>query len=128
MRRFDTKRLKETWASAGVAGQIERAMARIDDIVGRSAAAPEPSMDWLHEIFDSVSPEGGNGLVADSYLSGTLCLIIGSLNWYDRRIASPDDRRRYRRLAIEVFRDTMADIKQRLEAFHDEIDARIAAA
>ncbi len=128
VRRFDLERLKTIWSAAGLPAQMERAFARIDEIMAAAAADPEPSMDWLHEVFDFVSPEGGNGLVADTYLSGTLCLCIGSLNWYDRRIASPDCRYRYRRLAIEVFRDLLADLKQRLEAFHDEIDARIAAA
>lgn len=127
VRQFDKERLKACWSEADLETQAATTFEQIDAILTRAESRAEPDMEWLHEIFALASPDGGNGLVADTYLSGSLCLCVGSLNWYDRRIAAPEDRVRYRRLAISVFRDIVADLESRLGAFLAEVDSRVAA-
>ena len=85
------------------------------------------SLDWIHEIFEIVRSDNQDKRAATAYLSGSWMIGIGCASWYDRRIADPDQRRRYRRIAIEVFGVMLADMRRRLDALFDDVEQHFAA-
>ena len=90
-------------------------------------AAGEPDLPWFHEVYEIIRPDADTGVVAKSFLSGTLSISMGCINWYDRRLCQVERRGELRRVMTEIFRATVADMKVRLEALYDQVDEQVAA-
>ncbi|MDH3593963.1 MAG: DUF115 domain-containing protein [Rhodospirillales bacterium] len=128
LRRYPLDHLRRTWGEQDSRAEAEEVFCFIERILDRAAEESEPGIDWIHEIFEAVRPDDPAKLVVTAYLSGTLSICIGCTNWYDRRIADPGDRQRYRRIAIGEFRALVGALRDKLFALFDEVDRRLTAA
>lgn len=126
LHRYDRDRLCQAWDSKERRAELQATFGRIDGILERALMASEPDLAWLHEIYDIIRPDAESGVVAKSFLSGTLSIAMGCVNWYDRRLCQDERRGELRLLMAEIFRATVADMKVRLEVLHDEVDRQIA--
>ncbi len=128
LRRYDLDRLRGAWGEQDIRAQSEALFRALERILDRAAEETEPGIDWIHEIFEAVRPDNPANSALTAYLSGTLSICVGCTNWYDRRIAAPADRARYRRIAVEEFRVLVAALKDKLLALFDEVDERLTDA
>ncbi len=128
LHRYSAKRLRDTWQEQNCRAQAHEIFDAVEQVLARAEADPAAGIDWIHEIFEIVRPDNRAKQAATAYLSGSCMIAIGCLSWYDRRIADPDQRCRYRRIAIEAFGAMVADMRRRLDVLFDEVERRIAAA
>jgi len=128
LRRYSTERLRGTWRDQDCRAQAQEIFGAVERVLERAVADPAAGIDWIHEIFEIVRPDDRAKLAATAYLSGSWMICIGCVSWYDRRILDADQRRRYRRIAVEEFAAMVADMRRRLDALFDEVDRRVAAA
>lgn len=127
LHRYDRDRLRQAWVAEEKRAELLATFGEIDEILERALTAREPDLAWFHEIYDIIRPDADTGVVAKSFLSGTLSISMGCINWYDRRLSQAERRAELRRLMTEIFRATVADMKVRLEALYDEVDEQVAA-
>jgi len=128
LHRYSAERLRDAWRNEDCRAQAREIFSGIENVLARAEADPDAGIDWIHEIFEIVRPDNQDKRAATAYLSGSWMIGIGCASWYDRRIADPDQRRAYRRIAIEVFGVMVADMRRRLDALFDDVEQRFAAA
>jgi hypothetical protein len=126
--RYDPERLAQAWQSEDRRAEMAEVLDRIEAVLERAGAAPEPAMDWLHQVFELVHPDDKSREVVASFLSGTLLLCMGSANWYDRRVAEPAQRPACRRILIEEFGAVIAEIRRQFDALIEEVDVLVQGA
>ena len=126
LHRYDLERFREAWGSKERRAELAATFDRIDECLERALAAEEPDLSWLHEVYDVIRMDGDGSVVAKSFLSGTLSICMGAVNWYDRRLCQEDRRAEVRRMSVEILRAAVADIRARLEALYDEVDEVVA--
>ncbi len=128
LHRYSAERLRDVWRSQDCRTQAQEVFDSVEQVLARVEADPGAGIDWIHEIFEIVRPDNQATLAATAYLSGSWMIAIGCASWYDRRIADPDQRRKYRRIAVEAFGAMVTDMRRRLDALFDDVEQRVSAA
>ncbi|MFQ5956101.1 MAG: hypothetical protein ACE5JZ_13635, partial [Kiloniellales bacterium] len=88
----------------------------------RVSAAPEPDLQWAHDLYGALRAQDTRNPVIASFLCGTLAVSMGCTCWYDCRIVDAEQRRAFRRLAVEEFQTMVGHMKRQLSELLDEID------
>jgi len=113
------------WDEQGQISATARTWARIEEVLEQAAAAPDPDLAWVHRLYRIVSDEQERNPFMASFVFGTVTVSLGCTCWYDRRIVDPEQRRAFRRVAIDEFRTLVANMKRMLIELLAEIAARL---
>ena len=110
------------WRQRDRHGDADETLGRIESLIEAAAGESEPGMSWMHELFEIVRPSDGSQTSALSYLVGTVTLLIGCTNWYDRRIADEQQRFQFRRMALAELRGVVSRLRRELGELFAELD------
>ncbi|MFQ6016758.1 MAG: motility associated factor glycosyltransferase family protein [Kiloniellaceae bacterium] len=119
--------LQRIWQEQDIPALADEAWTRIEEILARVSATPEPDLQWVHDLYAALRAQDTRNPVIASFLCGTLAVSMGCTRWYDRRIVDAEQRRAFRRLAVEEFQTMVGHMKRRLSQLLDEIDNLTAA-
>ncbi len=119
---------RKLWDAQGQVAATARTWGQIEDVLTRAVQAPDPDMSWVHELYQMVKLEEERNPFMASFVFGTVTVSIGCACWYDTRIAQPEERQVFRRLAIKEFQTLIANMKGMLDELLSEIEATLPAA
>lgn len=122
--RCDGRLWLRLWQERDCRRRSREVLERLEAVLTRALGQDDAQCGWIHELYDLARADD---LVA-AYLAGTLTVSMGCAHWYGRRIADPDQRALYRRLAIEELHAMVAQMNDSLNALFDQVEARLAAA